>query len=311
MTKPSLCRTLLLATLATVTGPVLAADPTPAAVTQAITAARDTGTPFHLQVHSTGAHGFRSLDALPSGVAIWKNTLQVSLPPAVRTALLGTLLDGGFPALAPSYGGKPEAEDAALRVSRRVALELDGLRHSSVQLADGEQSKQLERLAEALLDLVAPLAADGVGAADLPDGLAKVATGTLATQVLRLRFVDLPPAGGASTGSILRLEDGVLSRQEYAPGRAVGEPHPVPLDHEGLEILVAALRAARLEELPVNLWADGQVELEVGVLQHRKTVVARPFSRLDPEARGEAQQRFESLLVALRALGAVPPPEGA
>jgi hypothetical protein len=277
--------------------------PEPSALARTIAAARDAGPgPFDLRVDSTGAVGHRSLEVFPSGVAIWNGRAQLRLAPAQRSALLEALLAGGFPSLEPSYGGRPGAapERAALRVVRRVVLEIGGLSASSVQLAEGEQSTKLERLAEGLLDLVAPLAGDGVTADDLGNGLAKLATGVLAPETFTLRFVELPPPGSEAAGSILRVSQGTATRQSYTPGREIGEPVSQDLSDEQLGALVAALRAAGLSTLPVNLWSDDHLELELTVLEHRQSLVARPFSRLSPEALGEAQQRFEKLVAALQ-----------
>lgn len=279
--------------------------PEPSAVARAIAAAREAGPgPFGLRVDSTGAAGHRSLELFPSGVAIWNGRAQLRLAPALRGALLEALLAGGFASLEPSYGGRPGAppERAALRVVRRVVLEIGGLSASSVQLAEGEQSPKLEGLAEALLDLVAPLAKDGITADDLGDGLAKLATGVLAPETFTLRFVELPPRASEAAGSILRLGQGTATFQSYAPGREIGEPVSHELSDKQLAAVVAALRAAELPTLPVNLWSEAHLELELAVLEHRQSLVARPFSRLSPEALGEAQQRFEKLVAALQEL---------
>lgn len=281
--------------------------PEPSALARAIAAARDAGPdPFGLRVDSTGAAGHRSLEVFPRGVAVWNGRAQLRLAPAVRSALLEALLAGDFASLEPSYGGRPgaEPERAALRVVRRVVFEIGGLAASSVQLAEGEQSPKLERLAEALLDLVAPLAQDGITADDLGDGLAKLAAGALAPETFTLRFVELPPPGSEAAGSILRFSQGTATRQSYAPGREIGEPVSLKVSDEKLNALVGALRAADLSTLPVNLWSDAHLELEVALLQHRRTLVARPFSRLSPQTLGEAQQRFEKLVAVLEELRA-------
>lgn len=276
---------------------------------EAVAAARDGAADgFRLRVESTTGDRFRSLETFPSGVAVWGGTTQIRPSRDVRRALLSMLLETGFPSLEERYGGRSDpTREAALRVIRRVALEIGGLSKTSVQLADGPQSAELERLAEALLDRVAPLAGAGVTAADLADGLDKLAAGVLAPEALRLRFVELPPEGADAVGSILRLEAGVATCQPYAPGREVGQPAALDLGGVGLRALVSALRAARLPEVPVNLWSASHLELEVAVLQHRRAVIARPFSRLSPDVESEARGRLEKLVDVLRGLGAERP----
>jgi len=270
---------------------------------QALEAARDApGGPFHLLVDCAGEKGFRGLEVFPSGVAVWNGRSQVELPTAVRVALLETLIRRDFPSLEASYGGReePGSPKAALRIICRVELDIDGRHKSSVQLADGEQSPELGALAGELLDLAEPLAADGVIADNLSDGLAKVAAGTLAPETFGLRFVQLPEPGSDDTGSILRVEDGVISRQPYAPGRSVGEAMTVDLEGGDFTALVSAIRKTDPETLPVNLWSEAYLEIQVRVLQHRRSIMARPFSRLSGQKGDEPQQRFDRLVAALR-----------
>jgi hypothetical protein len=270
---------------------------------RALEAARDVpGGPFHLLVNCAGEQGFRGLEVFPSGVAVWNGRSQVELATAVRVALLETLIRRDFPSLEASYGGReePGSPTAALRIICRVELDINGRHKSSVQLADGEQSPELSALAGELLDLVAPLAATGISAENLSDGLAKVALATLAPESFELRFVQLPEAGGEGAGSILRVEGGVISIQPYAPGRAIGEPVSLDLEPADFAAFVSAIRRADPETLPVNLWSEFYLEFEVRVLQHRRSIMARPFSRLSGQKGGEPQQRFDRLVAALR-----------
>jgi len=278
-----------------------------AEVTRALESVRDgTVEGLHLRVVSSSGEGLRSMEIFERGVGIWNGTVQIRLTPAVRSAVLGALLESGFAGFEERYGGRPEPDgDGALRVIRQVALDVGGVSKMSVQLADGEQSAALERLAESLLDLVAPLAATGVTADDMADGLAKLAAGSLAPEVLMLRLVEMP-SGGDEVGSILRVERGAASRQPYAPGRTLGEPEPIELSDGAFGGMVAALRRADPESLPVNLWSPRHVELEVQVLQHGHTVIARPFSRRSPEEDAAVRARFDELVATLDALGVEP-----
>jgi hypothetical protein len=261
--------------------------------------------PYHLIVHRTDDAGQRSLELFPSGVAIWDHRVQITVPPAVRASLLEILRERKFAGLAPSYGGKrtPEAKEAALRVSCRVALELDGLEKSSVQLADGEQSAELAALADALLDRVEPLAAKGVAAEDLDDGLRKLAESKLAAEAFHLRFVRLPKEGD---GEIFSMRDGLESRKAYAPGRHIGDESVSEITSERLAAVVEALLDADVASLPVNLWSDEHVEVEVGVLGHRTTVIGRDFGRLASEKDSDAGKRFAALVAFLGGAGPAP-----
>jgi len=282
-------------------------SPADSGLVRALMAARDApGGPFHLRVDRAEKEGFRSLEVFPSGVAIWNGRFQITLATKVRVALLETLIRRDFPAFEASYGGRqtPGLREAALRIICRVVLDIDGHHKSSIQLAEGERSPELGALARELLDLVEPLAAAGIAAEDLGDGLAKVAAGKLAPETFGLRFVQLPAPGRAGTGSILRVEAGAISRWPYAPGRTVGEVVTRHLERRDLVALVSAIQKADPQTLPVNLWSDAYLELEVRVLQHRRTVMARPFSRLAGRKAGDPQRRFDRLVEVLQKLEA-------
>lgn len=261
---------------------------------------------YHLRVDCAGEPGVRSVEVFPSGVAIWDLRTQVTLPDATRRELLDALVVADYPSLAPQYGGRraPSEPKAALRVVCRIEIELEGVRGSSIQLAEGEQSARLRELANELLDRVAPHAAQGVRAEGVADGLRKLAQGVLRPEGFELRFLELSGQGADATGSILRVRGRELSVQPYAPGREIGEPVGRELDPAEWSDLLEALVGADFSVLPVNLWSERQLELEVRMLDHGHTVYARPFARLSRERPVAAQGRFDRLADAVRALSA-------
>lgn len=275
--------------------PAMAGDSLSAALADA---RADDTIPFDLRVDCTEQDSRRSLAVIGGTVAVWGSERQVRLAAKDRDALIDLLLDADFAHFAPRYGETPRADkqEAPLRVSCRIHVALQGLEKASVQLLDGEQSEQLLGLARRLLDRIEPLAAAGVTAADLEDGLSKLAEGTLAPEVLGLRFLALPEAGGNEAGTILRIEDGRISRQDYAPGKAVGPVRWQGLAQCQLRDIVSALHDARFWELPVNLYADKLTELEVHVLSQRKTVIARDTFNAAP---GSKQTAFAGLISRL------------
>jgi len=287
--------------------------PDPAAVTAALTGARDEGSGFHLIAQCLDDRGNRSLESFPRGVAIWNGRAQLTLTAPVRRALLDTLLAGGFADLEPSYGGKPrpqadgdpdmesgEGGEAALRVRCRLTFESGGVAKTSIQQAQGEQSPELTGLIAVLLDRVEPLAKEsGIGAADFADGLDKLARGTLAPETFSLRFVRLPQNGG-EVGDIVFVDRATLTTRRYAPKRELGEPVSDELAADRFAALIEGLRRADLASMPNNLWSEDQLDLEVHVLDREENVLARPFTRLKANQGGEAQQRFDALVGFLR-----------
>ncbi len=218
---------------------------------------------FYLQVHRTDLDGQRSLEVFPSGIAIWNRTTQIELPLLIRTSMIEVLQESDFASMPPSYGGRrsPGSGEAALRVTCRVELEIGGLRKTSVQLADGEQSEQLAALADGLLDLAEPLVEGGMSAVDLADGLQKLADGKLAAEALQLRFVMLPADTTETEGVILIIRNGESSKKAYAPGRHIGDEVSRTLAGPDLAALVAALVEADVVALPVNLWSADHMEM--------------------------------------------------
>ena len=282
---------------------IMQSSSAPAAAGDSLSAAladarADDTIPFDLRVDCTEQDSRRSLAVIGGTVAVWGSERQVRLAAKDHDALIDLLLDADFAHFAPRYGETPRADkqEAPLRVSCRIHVAVQGLEKASVQLLDGEQSEQLLGLARRLLDRIEPLAAAGVTAADLEDGLSKLAEGTLAPEVLGLRFLALPEAGGNEAGTILRIEDGRISRQDYAPGKAVGPVRWQGLAQCQLRDIVSALHDARFWELPVNLYADKLTELEVHVLSQRKTVIARDTFTAAPASK---QTAFAGLISRL------------
>lgn len=263
------------------------------------------GSPFQLQVNCTDQKGIRSLELFAGGATIWNLRSQVMLTVEARAALLETLISHGFSKFEALYGGngRPEKTGAAARISCRIQVEIEGLQKRSAQQAGGEQSAAFLGLASSMLDQVEQYERNAVTPTNLLDALEKLNNGQLAPQVLRLRFVDMSGSGSNTTGSILRVRGGEISRQAYSPGRSIASQAWNPLDTGQYQNLVATLQATQLESLPGNLWSDDQLEFEIQVLGYKKVVIARSFSRLDSTAKEPTQQRFDTLTRILRDLG--------
>ena len=153
-----------------------------------------------------------------------------------------------------------------------------------------------------LLDQAEQFAQKSITPNDMQDALNKLSAGQLAPQVLRLRFVDLPAPDENKPGSILRIRGDQISHRAYSPGHAIAKQIWEPLKNEQYFELLTALQLAHPESLSGNLWSEDQLQFEIQVLAHKKVELARPFTALDSGAKGEVQQRFDSLLTVLRKL---------
>ena len=266
-----------------------------AAFTLALAAARaDPAIPFDLEVDCTDGAERRSLEVMHGAVAVWNNSVQVRLSEKERTALIKVLTDANFSSFEARYGEvrKTDKQEAPLRVSCQVRVEIDGKEKSSVQLFDGEQSDRLLDLARALVDVVEPGVDGGITATSIEDGLAKLAAGELAPEVLKVRWLDLPGNGEEQPGFIVRVRGGSIERQAYAPGSDVGEITSSELTDSQLQTLIAAFEESQFWELPLNLQADGLTEIQLSILARSKTVVARSSFR---SAAADEQAAFASL----------------
>ena len=261
----------------------------------------DPGIPFQLQVNCVDQKGNRAMEIFAGGAAIWNRRSQVMLSAGVRSALLQDLLFQGFARFERHYGGhgQPEKTAAAARMTCRIHLDIEGLQKTSVQQAGGEQSTALAGLATLLLDEVENHKESAVTPDSLQDALEKLASGRLAPQMLKLRFVSLPADDADTEGAILRIQGGKVSRQAYSPGRAIGERGWRTLDHRQYSELLETLRETRLEDLPNNLYSQDRVDFEIQVLGHKKVVIARPFAALEADSRDAGQPRFDALVRAL------------
>ena len=258
-------------------------------LTAALVAARgQPTTPFRLDVNCSDEASNRAVVVYRGRIGIWNGDRQVNLDDETRNRLLTRLLESNFPSFEARYGGRTRAprQEAPLRVTCRVHLELGAMSKTSVQLLEGAQSA----------GLLEPLTANAIVPGNLEDGLAKLATGELAGEALQLRLTALPSAPDRDDGYILRIGGGQFSHQTYAPGRVVGEPVVRPLDDCVREEAVAALRAAPVWNLPANLQNDRAAELSVAILGHRSTLIARPGFKAAP---APAQEQFARLVERL------------
>ena len=240
-----------------------------------------------------------------NGVAIWNEERQFVLSREEVRSLLAAFRDAGFASMRPSYGGKadPATPDAQPpRLTCRVGLVLDGASRQVVQLQGGRQSGELRRLAERILDACRVRSASGIGAAGLDDGLAKVANGALAPEVLQVLVSRRPegrPSADGARGWVLRVEGRTASL--LGPGDPGPEPVEARLDDAEAVALARLLREDGVADLPLNLYAEELTDLVVQVLGHEKTIQARRFSGVTRATHGEAQARFERILEALAA----------
>lgn len=267
------------------------------AFSAALHAAKDNpGVPLTLQVQCTDDSGVRSMAVYPGGALIWGRERQARLDNEARVAVLNLLLNAYFADFDDSYGGKRinGKTNAPVRVLCSIQVQAGEARKHSYQDAYGERSEAFMQLASALLDRVEPLAANGVTAGSLDDGLDKLADGTLAPEALMLHLLYMP-ADTTRLGTILDIESAQISRRDYRPGIMVGKPETVALSKTALDSLLAAMREARFPEMPGDLVTDDVYQLKINILQHQHSVRSRPDGSTSAPGKTQAAARLSDL----------------
>lgn len=241
-----------------------------------VMAAANPSVPLSMEIHCTDDKGIRSMRLYPGGVVIWNREKQARIGTGDRDALLQLLINAGFASFDDHYGGKGAGEktDAPIIVLCSIDVAAGEAEKSSYQDANGERSEAFMSLAGKLLDRVEPVAAGGVTASSLDDGLARLANGELAAEAFSLRLLHMP-ADPARMGMIVTVASGRVSRHEYRPGVAVGEIQTSTLTPAYFGRLLEAIAAAGFSDLPAHLPARDTYQLSIGVLQHQHAVRAR------------------------------------
>lgn len=243
-----------------------------------------------------------------TGVGIWNRDRQFTVPRERLIALLEELDRAGFSAMREIYGGADDRAPAtpvrwAPRMTCRVQLALDGTEKQSYQLAEGRQSAELKALAEKVLAMAEELGSQGVTAASLDDGLAKIARGELAPETLALQLQRQTENPNAPEGGwMLRVHGDRAEVSRFTPADGWSEPRRFQLSRAEVADLGRRLAEAGLEGMPVNLHAPAYYDFEVQVLNRKRSLQARGFANVTPETHGETQKRFDQLLAALEAL---------
>jgi hypothetical protein len=244
----------------------------------------------------------RSARLFGTGVGIWNHERQFAVSRERLLGLLEELHRAGFGKMPETFGGDDEP-DMRLEMICRVEVVLDGAEKQSYQLSRGERSPKLKALADRILAEGEGLGPSGLAAASLEDGLGRLARGELAPEVLTLQLQRQPEDPRSKEGGwILRIEGSEARLSMVSPDTGWGEPRRIRLSSSESADLARALAAARPEDLPANLYSSWYEDLEIQVLNRRKSLQARRFANLTPETHGEKQARFEQLVAVLEAL---------
>jgi hypothetical protein len=271
---------------------------------------------------------YASLRLHGRGVLICDGKAQLTV---ARDAVLSVLKDlraARFAAMEDRYGTEGEEEEGE-REERKpeqrkpdegpalkgfVEVRLGSVAKTVQQFAVGDQSKELDALARKLLSVCREAGTKGtpIGASSLDDGLRKVASGSLApeTFALILHRRAESKVGDAGESFILEIQGRRITDRPMPAGQKPPAPRALVLPAADFTGLVRLLADQRVEEIPLNVYADRYTDLRVTVLDRERSILARKFLNTTAQTHGEKQQAFDRAYEALHALHARVAKEG-
>lgn len=260
-----------------------------------------------------GQAGRHELVVLGSGVGIWNLDTQFKVGESELRAALELLVKGGYFEMEerPKPKKTPEPQPHGPKLLRAVILRVGDAERAVTQTDRVLTLAALEKLVGELFAVFEKAAGQGVRASSLDDGLAKVASGELAPEALRV-VLNQPPEPPTATsagldGLVITVKEGVMTRVTQPVGGGALREAKQALSGEQVRALAVTARDARIDAMPTNLYRPRYVDVQVAVLNQRKQMQARKFAGMDPEkhrAEQEALERF--LTTVLAAEEAVP-----
>jgi len=246
-----------------------------------------------------------------SGVGIWEHDRQFQTSEKQVRKALRLLERSGFPSMPDRVKGPRPADaeeggepDATVLV-RFVTLTVGGLTKTVVQDNKAYPLESFEDLCRDLVKIFRKAARHGVEASSLDDGLAKLAAGTLAPEVLHV-LVSAPEQRALPSqegqGWLLTVQDGEVDARAHTLESGFGPEVRRPLTPELARQIAGWLREADISSLPQNVYDTGYTDLSVAVLGHEKSLQAREFAGRDPAAEVARRERFRALRVRFQDL---------
>ncbi len=295
--------------------PVSTAAPPQPALSRAIQRAIDHGwRDLYLMSECHQESGFLAIEIFGNGVGIWNKQKQLTLSDgelrsilevfqAVEFAKMPEVFGRGTSTAPPKWQealpSDPSGPRAATRIKCRVALRVDTEFKQVAQTTKGESSEPFQQLADRLFEICREPAKSGITAADLSDGLDKIASGELAPEVLQLTMNRKPDRDESEEGWLLRIRGPQAVTRSFVPRQGYGSPVRLRLDAEALSTLARLLADQDMADLPINLFAEHYTTVKLEVLNRKSQVEARRFGGMEPTQHGQQQERFDRVVSEL------------
>lgn len=260
-----------------------------------------------------------------NGVAVWNERLQFRVDADTIRRILAFYDAAAFETIpTASPKGKFLRRRAAIRagayqreawesweyeLSRNEERETIKRSNERKGIVDKELDKEpaLTTLVDSIITTVSPIVEKGGTTAEsLADGLQKIASGQLAPETLSLMMLVKPEPGSGedSGGFVFKVDEGIASWSDFqGEQRGLAVPRKMKLTPSQLRDLASRLAAFDPASLPVNLYSPKYEEVTASVMNHRSSVLARPFTGLTPTKHGQAQTRFDEMQSWLSSAG--------
>lgn len=250
----------------------------------------------------------RALTVYGSGVGTWNHEKQFQLKAAEFKEMLRRLDKFGYFDMPEKPKFVPEPSKAPLgpRIMRSVAVRVGDLERNVLQTDRVYTLPALDTLAGEMFAVCEKAAAKGIIAGSLRDGLAKVAKGTLASEVLSI-VMNLPPVAARpgvpeAPGVVVSLDGSVLTWTAQAPGQAPASPVRVAIAPKRMRALAELFAERGFAKLPGNLYRDRYIDVRIAVLDRGQSVQARAFAGMDPASHAAEQKALGVVVDAILAL---------
>ena len=253
----------------------------------------------------------REMIVYGSGVGVWAGTRQFPVTEKEMLKALKLLDRVGFASMPDRVKGPKPAhveeggEPDSTMIMRAVTLTIGDLSKTVIQDNKAWKLESFEKLREKLVKIFRKAATQGIEASSLDDGLAKLASGALAPEVLQV-LVNAPQQRGLRSqegqGWVLRVNHGLIEVEPHSLETGYGRPVTRRIRPEQARQIAAWLREAGFADMPPNVYDAGYTDLSVTVLGREKSIQAREFAGRDPAAEAALRARFRALRDRLEGL---------
>ncbi|MEM7349742.1 MAG: hypothetical protein AAF657_02980 [Acidobacteriota bacterium] len=243
----------------------------PSRTTLAIERALDRGwTNLRLLTECRRDGAMHTAELFGNGVGLWNRQRQFELGDASFRSLLVALRDAKFGSMPDAFRhGEGPARPG---IECRIALQIGEVAKQVAQPLGGEAPESFRRLADQILTVSREPGQSGVGADDLTDGLRKIASGQLASEVLTLRSNRKPSSEQPDVeGWVLNLQGSLAFSRSFKPKSGYGPPMRLQLDEASVRALARNLAAGELN-LPSEVPGKINTTVRLELLNHQLDV---------------------------------------